>query len=494
MNHITIRIVDEVNIIIQGLTATEYNELSDMFAVYTKGYMHQAKFKLGQWDGKIRFFKKNGESYLKLLPEILDYLKLSYKTEQIKLIDNRKYYDLSIPPIDDLYLKRKGFDIVLGEHQVRGVNALLAEGGGIFEGGTGAGKTLMTAILCHLYEEHLGYKCIIIVPTSDLIDQTRAELDLYGVDIGVYGGASKDINHAHLVSTWQSLQNNKGLIGQYHVTIVDECHGVSGSVLREILNTHGANCRVRMGLTGTLPEEPIDQMAVRITMGHVVECVEASELIASGWLAELKLYCYELTEDVKEQYETFCREEPDKAVGLTYKKFKTNFFKDYVAEKKFIQRRPERLDFLAKLIFKPVKNTLVLVPNIAFGRALAKLIPGAVFFYGKDSTAVRKELYKSFDDNDDITAITTYSLGSTGLNIKRIFYLFLIDAGKSYIQIIQSIGRGLRKAIDKDKVSVYDVHSDFKFSKRHASRRKKHYDKKNYPYKPSSVDYMALLK
>ncbi|GAH24904.1 unnamed protein product, partial [marine sediment metagenome] len=68
-----------------------------------------------------------------------------------------------------------------------------------------------------------------------------------------------------------------------HVVIVDECHGVSGQVLQEILNKHGSRCRVRMGLTGTLPEEDIDKMAVRITMGDVVEKVEVSELIANGW-------------------------------------------------------------------------------------------------------------------------------------------------------------------------------------------------------------------
>jgi superfamily II DNA or RNA helicase len=84
-------------------------------------------------------------------------------------------------------------------------------------------------------------------------------------------------------------------------------------------------------------------------------------------------------------------------------------------------------------------------------------------------------------------------LASTGLNIKRIFNLFLIDAAKSYIQVIQSIGRGLRKAFDKGKVRVYDVHCDFKFAKKHAKARKKHYKAKGYGYVTRSVDYIELI-
>ncbi|GAH22756.1 unnamed protein product, partial [marine sediment metagenome] len=106
-----------------------------------------------------------------------------------------------------------------------------------------------------------------------------------------------------------------------------------------------------------------------------------------------------------DEYHKFCEANPIDAAKLTYRKFKTDYFKDYTAEKKYIQRRPERLQMLANLISKPTKNTLVLLPNIAFGRAITKLIPNAVFFYGADSKAVRKELYKSFEEEDNIIAI-----------------------------------------------------------------------------------------
>jgi superfamily II DNA or RNA helicase len=488
-----ITILDEVNVSVTGLEPRDINFLYDKFSIYAKGFRHQVKFKLGRWDGKIQHFSKQGKTYVKLLPEIIKYLRA--REYSIKLVDNRQQRDLSIPPIDENYLIDRGYeDIKLGAHQVRGINALTKAGGEIFEGGTGAGKTLMTAVLAQLYEEHHNFRTIVIVPTKDLITQTRNEMVEFGVDAGLYG-AEKDLDHTHIVSTWQTLQKNPAFMGQFQAVIVDECHGVTGDVLRSILNDAGAKCAVRIGLTGTLPEEEIDQMAVRITLGNVIEKVEASELIACGWLAELKLYSYELVEDLRQEFAEFIEKNP-KYANITYKQYKSgkHSFPDYTAEKKYLQKKEERLDFLSKLIATTGKqNTLILVPNVEFGRKLARSIEGATFFSGKDTSKIRQQLYSSFNEENGIIAITTYALASTGLNIKRIFNLFLIDAGKSYVQVIQSIGRGLRRAPDKDKVWVYDVYSDTRFSKTHGGKRKTHYKKKNYKFTHKKVDYINLL-
>ena len=71
--------------------------------------------------------------------------------------------------------------------------------------------------------------------------------------------------------------------------------------------------------------------------------------------------------------------------------------------------------------------------------------------------------------------------------------MFLIDPGKSFIQIIQSIGRGLRKAEDKDAVSVWDISSDLKYSKRHSAQRKKYYKEQNYPFKEETIEYQYVV-
>jgi len=65
----------------------------------------------------------------------------------------------------------------------------------------------------------------------------------------------------------------------------------------------------------------------------------------------------------------------------------------------------------------------------------------------------------------------------------------LIEPGKSFIRVIQSIGRGLRKAEDKDFVNIYDFTSSAKFSKRHLTERKKFYKKAQYPFKITKVNW-----
>lgn len=86
-----------------------------------------------------------------------------------------------------------------------------------------------------------------------------------------------------------------------------------------------------------------------------------------------------------------------------------------------------------------------------------------------------------FEENDDLIVIASAGIASTGISIDRIFCLMLVDAGKSFIKAIQSIGRGLRLGHDKDSVFVVDVHSKQKHAKKHHKERIKHYAEAGYP-------------
>ena len=76
-----------------------------------------------------------------------------------------------------------------------------------------------------------------------------------------------------------------------------------------------------------------------------------------------------------------------------------------------------------------------------------------------------------------------------------IFLVFLIlyylEPGKSFVRVIQSIGRGIRKAEDKDFVQVWDITSTCKFAKRHLTKRKNFYKEAKYPFQVEKVDWEA---
>jgi superfamily II DNA or RNA helicase len=85
--------------------------------------------------------------------------------------------------------------------------------------------------------------------------------------------------------------------------------------------------------------------------------------------------------------------------------------------------------------------------------------------------------------------VATYGVASVGINIPRIFNLVLIEPGKSFVRVIQSIGRGIRKAEDKDEVMIYDITSSCKFAKKHLTQRKVFYKDANYPFSMEKLIY-----
>lgn len=495
MNNIaTIKILNEIQVVIIGLKITEYKQLYDMFGMYDNGYIFKPAYSLGRWDGKIRLVTKNGVTSIHLLPKIIPFLEhLGYG---IKLIDTRPPITFDVPDIQtDTFLEANG--ITLAEHQVLAVNGLLENRGGIGLAGTGAGKSFIIGALFHQLHKYAKYRCIAIVPTADLVTQTAKEVKLFCEDIGMYYSKVKELKTQHLVTTWQSLQNNPEILGHYNAIIVDEAHGAKSNVLRNMITDYGCNAHFIAGVTGTLPKHEADLAQVNYVLGYTVSTIESSELIDMGWLAQLNLQTIMLKEDLTAHWEHYKVAYPEKAAEIaTYKKFKSSYFPDYPSERNWVKTKHNRTEFLADMIMAKTEqfgNSFVLVNGIPFGKRLAKCIPNAIFISGTDDSAIRAEIYKLFTDNDNVTVIASFQLASTGLNIKRIFNLFMIDPNKSFIQIIQSIGRGLRKAEDKDTIHVWDIYSDFKYALKHARERKNYYKEKKYHYTEIAIEYESLM-
>lgn len=497
-----IRINDEVNCVISNLHPDHVAYFHEEYAKFAPNHFFNPKFKLGSWDGRVYYFHKTGKTYVNLLPDIIPRLiGLGY---EIDLDDHRESAPVEIPEITKDFFAdlgvmdaERGVPWEMRDYQVDMINALTSNGGGIGICGTGGGKTSMTAALALLYEIYGGLRSIIIVPDKNLTTQTHKEYEFFGVDAGQYSGEVKDLQHKHVVSTWQSLKNNPSMLLDFDMVIVDECHGIRGQILSKLMNEVGRNIPFRFGVTGTLPKAETDLMAVHISVGDVQYNIPASELIDRKHLASLHIDIVQLETDFKEEYQEYCDE-----VALmpgdkpkTYRKFKDEYFPDYTSEKQFCQNEKRRLAWIATKIEQKRDagkgNVLCLVDGVRFGKKLTGLIEGAVFLSGKDKMKDRLEVYELFDNNDNLVVIATVQIASTGLNIKRIYNMMFIDVGKSFIRVIQSIGRGLRKAPDKDHVDVTDIHSDLKYGRKHATERAKFYSEAQYPFSKSTVDYSA---
>jgi len=471
-------ILDEVNCVIAGLHPEHLKYFWEEYGIKTEHYFFTLAYKVGKWDGKMRFFSDTGKTYNFLLDEILPKIEaLGYKLE----VDDKRNGQLAqIEPIDKDYFSyiinpKTNEPWEFRPYQTEAINALISEGMGIVIAGTGAGKTSVCACLCDAYAKQ-GLRTITIVPSGSLILRTKRDFDLFKLDVGEYSGKVKDLTHTHVISTWQALQNAPHILKDFQVLVVDECHGAKANVLKDLLTNHGNNVVYRFGLTATLPTGKADRMAISLTLGQVLYVVPAHELIEQGWLAKLNISVMQL-------------DDASIIEPLIVEGLKT----EYSQEMDYLNKLERRVNWITEFLKEKAENkkgnVLCLVNNIAIGKKLSKRIPGSIFVYGKNETEEREEVYRLFETEDNLLVIATVQVAGVGIDIDRIFNLIYIDGGKSFIRTIQSIGRGLRKGCDKDFVDVIDICGNLEYSKKHLRKRLKYYKEAQYPCKKYSVQY-----
>ena len=496
MTTATIIILDEVNIKIAGLDLDTRKKLVNKFKYLNPAARYLPAVRLGRWDGKVAYFQMGGSTYLNLLPEIVPILES--EGYDIDLDDRRTYStNFSFTAMNEDTFKdrawpkgheREGQPVVLRDYQVEIINEFLSNPQSIQEVATGAGKTLMTAALSW-QAGHYG-RSIVIVPNKSLVTQTETDYCNLGLDVGVYFGDRKEWGRQHTICTWQSLnvllKNTKSgeadctiqdFIEDVVCVIVDEVHMAKADALKTLLTGVMSHIPIRWGLTGTVPKEDFEFQALHVSLGPVVGRLRASELQAQGVLAQCHVNIVQLVDYVE--------------------------YKDYQSELKYLVTTPERMEKVAQLIdrIKETGNTLILVDRIETGKILQTQLstmfsllsdkPDVVFVSGATKASDRKEEYDEIATSTNKIIIATYGVAAVGINIPRIFNLVMVEAGKSFTRVIQSIGRGIRKAEDKDHVEIWDITSTCKFAKRHLTKRKAFYKEANYPFSQEKLEWQA---
>jgi superfamily II DNA or RNA helicase len=488
MKQATIVIKDEVNIKIEGLDLDARKALVNAFKYDVPYARYLPAVRLGRWDGKVSYFQLGGSTYTNLLPEIIPIIeKYDY---DIDLDDQRTYsnkFDFDLVEENRWAYKTwpkghpaAGEPIMLRDYQVEVINRFLENPQSIQEVATGAGKTITTATLSAAVEPY--GRSIVIVPNKSLVTQTEKDYVNLGLDVGVYFGDRKEHGRTHTICTWQSLnvllKNTKS--GTADVTIndfiedvvcimVDEVHMAKADALKTLLTGVMSHIPIRWGLTGTIPKEKFESQALLVSLGPVIGKLSANELQQQGVLAQCHVNIVQLVDHVE--------------------------YKDYQQELKYLLEESGRLDTIADLINKvnATGNTLVLVDRTECGRQLVeRLGDRAVFVSGATKGTKRQEEYDEVATATDKIIVATYGVAAVGINIPRIFNLVLIEPGKSFVRVIQSIGRGIRKAEDKDHVEIWDITSTCKFAKRHLTKRKAFYKEANYPFTAEKLEWMKI--
>jgi superfamily II DNA or RNA helicase len=484
MREAKIVIRDEVNCKIEGLELDCRKALMRKFEHEVPGARYLPAVRLGRWNGKVSYCSLAGSTYINLLTDIVPILE-EYDYD-IELVDLREYKtSYSFMQVSkDTYSNKtwpkghqlEGQPIELRDYQVEIINQFLANTQSLQEVATGAGKTLITASLSERVQQH--GRSIVIVPNKSLVVQTEADYINLGLDVGVYFGDRKEYNKTHTICTWQSLNNllKNTKAGEAEITIaeflegvvcimVDEVHMAKADALKTLLTGAMSHIPIRWGLTGTIPKSVYEQVALLVSLGPVIGKLSAAELQEKGVLAQCHVNIVQLKDGVE--------------------------FTNYQSELKHLLEDEKRLDKIAQLIdkIKDSGNTLILVDRVNAGRELVSRLKDSVFISGETKLTERKEEYDEVKTSDTKVIVATYGVAAVGINIPRIFNLVLIEPGKSFVRVIQSIGRGIRKADDKDHVEIWDITSDCKFAKRHLTQRKAYYKEAKYPFTLEKLDY-----
>jgi superfamily II DNA or RNA helicase len=486
MRTATITIRDEVNIKIEGLELDARRSLVNAFKYDVPYARYLPAVRLGRWDGKVSYFQLGGSTYVNLLPEIIPILeKFNY---DINLDDQRDYtttFEFA-QVTEDSYKHiawpkghpAAGEPMRLRDYQVEIINNFLANPQCLQEVATGAGKTVMTAALSDAVTAY--GRSIVIVPNKSLVTQTEKDYINMGLDVGVYFGDRKEWGRQHTICTWQSLnvllKNTKNgtagddcTIGEFIegvvCVIVDEVHMAKADALKTLLTGVMSRIPIRWGLTGTIPKEKFESVALLVSLGPVISKLSASELQSQGVLAQCHVNIVQLEDHAE--------------------------FTNYQSELKYLLEEPDRLKTIADLVrqVNATGNTLVLVDRIAAGQALVDQLADAVFVSGATKAKDRQDEYDEVAVADGKIIVATYGVAAVGINIPRIFNLVLVEPGKSFVRVIQSIGRGIRKAEDKDHVQIWDVTSTCRFAKRHLTKRKTFYREANYPFTQEKLSW-----
>ena len=480
-------IQDEVNIKIEGLPVEIRRKLVNKFKYIDPTARYRPSFKLGRWDGSVTLFGLGGNGYINQLPTILELLEENnVAIEDIR--DKRESLKLNFTKVTNTYWadqgkvwgsghRFEGEPIMLRDDQVEVVNRFIEHPQSLQEVATGAGKTIMTATLAQLCEPY--GRTMVIVPNKDLVTQTEEDFKLVGLDVGVYYGDRKELGKTHTICTWQSLNIlDKKSKNHEHDTltlaefldgvrcvIVDEVHMAKADVLKNLLTQNFCNAAIRWGLTGTIPKQDYESEIIFASIGPVIGGIKAHELQEMGILSNLHVNILQLSDFLE--------------------------FKSYADELKYLVTNKDRIKYISNHIKTIAEsgNTLVLVNRIDTGNLLTELIPEAVFVSGKVKTTERKEEYDEIKTSDNKVIVATYGVAAVGINIPRIFNLVLLEPGKSFVRVIQSIGRGIRKAEDKDFVQIWDVTSNCKYAKKHLTERKKYYNDAKYPFTLTKIDW-----
>lgn len=452
-------------------------EIRDYFSFEVEGARFNPKFKWGAWDGKIRLMDNNGLLPIGLVPMLERYAKendysihidsmftpetLISKTDFDAWIKNLKIYSGQNEIKPYWYQEDSVFAAING--QMRTLNLP-----------TSAGKSLIQSLIARWYYENMEGKILMIVPTTQLVDQMIDDFEDYrlfprAAMLGIRGGTKRDSDAVVYVSTWQTAcKQSPEWFKQFGCLMVDECHLATGASISKIVKNM-THCRFKFGLSGSLKDGKANVLQYIGMFGDVFRPVSTKDLMEEGQVSNLKI----------------------NSIFLRYPDEETIVMKgtEYSKEITYVTEHRKRNAWICKLALKLVakeQNTLLLFKHKKHGKLLYEALKtkhSKVYFIDGDTkTEVRNEIKQIAESETGVLIVASYGVLSTGVSIKNLHHVIFSHPIKSKIIVLQSIGRVLRLHGSKTIATLWDIIDDLAVKTKTKTAKKK-YSHMNYGMK-----------
>lgn len=381
-----------------------------------------------------------------------------------------------VPSDGTKFEKDLGLSFNLRDYQEKAVENAIRLGRGTIKLATGGGKTFITAHIIENFFKSIGssknWRCLVIVPDLGLVNQTYDEI----VDSNVTFSCSKWTGSNELDESSNVVICNSGIIQSRHkdhvwinlvdLLIVDEAHKVrDGNKIGKIIDD--IKTQRRYALTGTLPEKQADVWNIIGKFGPIIYEKSSSELRDEGVLTEAHISILDL----------HYKDVPPKIPGKNR----------WRSELVFIAGSPFRNKVIKHLCGKLKGNTLILVNTIKHGEMLESILGSLLnkkvyYIRGEVDVEERDRIKQIIEDNDDVVVVAITKIFSTGINIKNLHNIIFASGGKSFITIVQAIGRGLRKHESKSLLNIIDIADNLDCGREHSIKRCSIYDSEKFTY------------
>jgi superfamily II DNA or RNA helicase len=355
---------------------------------------------------------------------------------------------------------------------------------GVLELPTGSGKTVIAVVATAA----LSVPTLVVVPTVDLLDQWRRELEAeFDVPVGQFGGGEQRAEPL-TVSTYDSAYLRADEVGgDFGFAVFDEVHHLGGEGYREVARLLAAPAR--MGLTATFERPDGAHRVVADLVGDRVHALDPADLAGDHLAAyDIKRVEVELTDEERDAYEaaqgTFVdylkTTNLQLRSGSDYRKLVMRSGSDPRAREALLAKQRAReimmnsdakVRALAEILDRHRDDRVIVFTahtDLVYRLSERFLLPAIT---SETGTAERREILDRFRAGE-YSRVVSANVLDEGVDVPDANVAVVLSGSGSEREFTQRLGRVLRPKADGRRALLYEVVSADTAEERVAERRR----------------------